>query len=224
MRAMMGALQVYPKEGTQGAGDNVEMTANVGSTKKMPQSALDSLNIPQGKDENKASLEEMGGIAGLMGKLGVDPEKGYSQEDVGVMRVMFGTNEFPESPMDSFLSLLWEACMDTTLLILLAAATVSLIIGVIEEPDGGWIEGAAIYIAVVLVANIGAGNDYSKQLQFKALEASSAEDERCSVFRDESIERINPKDLVVGDIIVLQVREEKSINTALCLIYARSLC
>ena len=68
-----------------------------------------------------------------------------------------------------------------------------------------WIEGAAIFIAVFLVANISAGNDYSKELQFRALEATSAEDERVSVFRQGTIERINPMDCVVGDILVLQV-------------------
>lgn len=166
---------------------------------------MDSLNVPQEKDENKANLDALGGVTGFMAKLGVNPETGFNQEEVHIQRELYGTNAFPESPMDTFLELLWAACMDTTLLILLAAATVSLVIGIIEEPDGGWIEGAAIYIAVVLVANIGAGNDYSKQLQFKALEASSAQDERCSVFRDSCIERINPIDLVVGDIIILQV-------------------
>ena len=95
--------------------------------------------------------------------------------------------------------------MDPTLLLLLAAASVSLIIGTIREPEAGYIDGIAIYIAVFLVSNISAGNNYSKELQFRALEESSAKDERCSVLRDASIQRINPFDLVVGDIIVLQV-------------------
>ena len=68
----------------------------------------------------------------------------------------------------------------------------------------GWIEGAAIFIAVFLVSNISAFNDYSKELQFRALEASSNQDERTSVLRNSVVELINPSDLVVGDIIVLQ--------------------
>ena len=84
-------------------------------------------------------------------------------------------------------------------------AAVSLVIGFLAHPDNGWIEGTAIFIAVFLVSNISAGNDYTKQLQFKALEQSSAKDERTSVLREGVIERINPKDLVVGDILVLQV-------------------
>ena len=120
-------------------------------------------------------------------------------------REKYGPNDFPESPMESFLSIFIGAFTDPTLLILLAAATVSLIIGVIEEPSTGWIEGAAIFIAVFLVAVISSVNDYSKELQFRQLEISSQQDERTSVFRDGNIIQINPKELVVGDILVLQV-------------------
>jgi magnesium-transporting ATPase (P-type) len=107
--------------------------------------------------------------------------------------------------MSSYLELLIAALSDTTLLILIAAASVSLVIGVISHPEDGWIEGAAIFIAIFLVGNISAGNDYTKELQFKALEHSSAQDDRTSVLREGNIERINPVDLVVGDILVLQV-------------------
>lgn len=107
--------------------------------------------------------------------------------------------------MASYFELVIAALNDMTLLILIGAASVSLLIGMLSHPEDGYIEGTAIFIAVFLVANISAGNDYTKQLQFKALEASSAKDERCSALREGTIERINPKDLVVGDILVLQV-------------------
>ena len=127
------------------------------------------------------------------------------------MRETYGDNAFPESPLDSYIMLLLEALSDGTLLILIGAATVSLVIGVITEPHHGWIEGSAIFIAIFLVSNISAGNDYSKQLQFRALEASSQADERTSVLREGTVERINPKDIVVGDILVLQVRCTSSV-------------
>ena len=136
--------------------------------------------------------------------IGVDPHNGWTQAQVLSQREKFGDNTFPESPMSSYLELLLVSLSDTTLLILIAAAAVSLVIGFLAHPEDGWIEGTAIFIAVFLVSNISAGNDYTKQLQFKALEASSAKDERTSVLRDGTIERLNPKDLVVGDILVLQ--------------------
>ena len=169
------------------------------------QEILDSLNVEQSRETNKQDLDKLGGVEGLAKALGVNFDTGLTHEQVLTQRAKYGTNKFPESPMKTFFGLLTEALSDTTLLILVAAATVSLAIGSVEDPEQGWIEGVAIFIAVFLVANISAGNDYSKELQFRALEATSQEDERVSVFREHKIERINPMDCVVGDILVLQV-------------------
>ena len=174
----------------------------------LTQATLNSLNVEQARDENKKNLDGIGGVQGLAKSIDLNISTGLSMAQVQTLRAQFGVNAFPESPMKGFLTLLLEALSDSTLLVLLAAAAVSLIIGIIEAPDHGWIEGTAIFIAVFLVANISAGNDYTKELQFRALESSSQKDERTSVFRDSSIERINPQDLVVGDIIVLQVGVE----------------
>lgn len=164
--------------------------------------------MEQQKEDNRKNLDDIGGVEGLTRIIGVNPHTGLTQEQVHDLRARFGTNAFPESPMDSFFKLLLEALSDMILLILIGAATVSLVIGVITEPDHGWIEGAAIFIAIFLVSNISAGNDYSKQLQFKALENSSADDDRTSVLREGSVERINPKDVVVGDVLVMQVSHQ----------------
>ena len=144
--------------------------------------------------------------------LGTSREIGLTSKQVTERREQFGRNEFPESPMKSYLDLLLEQLSDPTLLILLAAAAVSLGIGIYEEQvhhvQNAWIEGAAIFIAVALVSNIGAGNDYSKQLQFAALEKTADQDKRCSVVRDGVVEEINPVDVVVGDIVVLQAGDD----------------
>lgn len=172
---------------------------------ELTQHMLNSMNVEQAKGENRENLDKYGGVEGLAKMIKLDLSRGLTNEQVIAQRQLFGNNSFPETPMDSYLSLLIGALGDSTLLILLAAATVSVIIGAIQEPHEGWIDGVAIYIAVFLVSNISAGNDYSKQLQFAELEKSSAKDERTSVLRDGVIERINPIDLVVGDVIVLQV-------------------
>jgi Ca2+-transporting ATPase len=170
------------------------------------QESLDSLNVPQARKENRQFLETMGGVEGLMTQLNTNATTGLSRADVLVMRERYGTNSFPESPMKGFFALFLEAFSDTTLLILIVAAIVSLAIGIWEHgAEEGWIEGGAILIAVFLVASVSAGNDYSKELQFRSLEKSSQSDERCSVVRDGVIERVNPSELVVGDLILLQV-------------------
>ena len=171
---------------------------------------IDCMNVPQGRDENKAYLDTLGegnvrGVDRLVQMAGLNVEIGLTPSQVEKSRATFGTNSMPASPTTSYLMLLIGALSDTTLLILMGAAAISFAIGYWEDPKLGWIEGAAIFIAVFLVSNISAGNDYSKELQFRALEASSAQDERASVFREGKIELINPADLVVGDMVVLQV-------------------
>jgi magnesium-transporting ATPase (P-type) len=53
-------------------------------------------------------------------------------------RKRFGENAFPLSKLSSFLELLFDAMSDTTLVILLVAAAVSIIIGTIENPRSGY--------------------------------------------------------------------------------------
>jgi len=173
------------------------------------QATIDALNVEQARKENKANLDELGGVEGLANQLNLNLESGLSSNQVLASRAKYGPNKFPESPMDSYFSIWIAALSDTTLLILLAAASVSIGVGIYQEgPEHGWIEGGAIYIAVILVSNISAINDYSKQFQFAALEKTSAKDERCSVHRDGIIERINPVDLVVGDILIFQAGDQ----------------
>ena len=116
----------------------------------------------------------------------------------------FGANIFPESPMATFFELFAETFEDIIIIILMIASVVSLAVGMWEDPRTGWIEGTAILIAVLLVAFVTAGNNYSKELQFRALEKSSQADEKVSVLRNGEIERINPSWIVVGDVLVLQ--------------------
>jgi magnesium-transporting ATPase (P-type) len=162
------------------------------------------MNVAQAKEDNRKHLDDLGGVENLARMLGVDIHTGWSHAQVTSMRTRFGTNTFPESPMESYFSLLIQALSDGILLILIAASSVSLIIGLLTHPEDGWIEAVAIFIAIFLVSNISAFNDYSKQLQFRALEASSQNDERTSVLREGAVERINPRDIVVGDVLMLQ--------------------
>lgn len=181
---------------------------------ELTQSLIDLMNVPQNRTENRAYLDSLKDESGLSGvdllthMFGLNPITGLTANQVLEHRAKFGTNEMPASPKTSYFTLLLRALSDTTLLVLIAAACVSFGIGYWEDPKIGWIEGTAIFIAVFLVSNISAGNDYTKELQFRALESSSQQDQRTSVLRDGQVELINPADLVAGDICVLQVRTD----------------
>ena len=170
------------------------------------QEVLNSLNVDETREgEHRENLDNLGGVEGLARQLGVDLGTGLATSQVAEHRAWYGTNIFPASPFASYLELLMGALSDTTLLILLAAAAVSFGIGYWQDPSSGWVDGAAIFVAVFLVSNIAAANDYSKELQFLELEKAADVDQRTSVLRNGLIERVNPTELVVGDIIILQV-------------------
>ena len=61
----------------------------------------------------------------------------FSEEQVIDAREKYGDNEYPETPINSYFSLLYAALTDTTLLILMGAAAISLIIGIRNDPEIG---------------------------------------------------------------------------------------
>jgi magnesium-transporting ATPase (P-type) len=60
----------------------------------------------------------------------------------------YGSNVYPIPPRESWFSMFWEALQDTTLIILVVAAVISLVLGLVVPHEGeagsGWVEGAAI--------------------------------------------------------------------------------
>lgn len=123
---------------------------------------LQSLNIPQQREENLRNLNALGGVPYLIQQLRVDTTKGLTFDQVELHRRNYGTNEFPASPFTPFLTFVMNALNDPTLIMLILASLVSLSVGVLDDPEKGWIEGAAICVAVILVSFITAANNYSK--------------------------------------------------------------
>jgi len=67
----------------------------------------------------------------------------------------------------TLVELILECFEDLMLKVLLLAATVALVIGVINDGwDHGWIEGASIFFAVGIIVTVTAGNNYMKEKQF----------------------------------------------------------
>jgi Ca2+-transporting ATPase len=94
------------------------------------------------------------------------------------LRADYGTNVLPEPQRVTFMELVIAALDDRMLIMLCIAAGVSLILGMVPATQGedhdsstGWIEGAAIYFAVIIVVLTTAINDFQKEKQFRALNA-----------------------------------------------------
>lgn len=103
--------------------------------------------------------------------------------------------QFPEPESQTWLQMFLESFTDATLIVLIVAAVVSLIVGMIEDPAKGWIEGAAILFAVLLVAVVTATNNYNKESQFRKLNAVK-DDVKVGVLRNGVATTIDVKKLV----------------------------
>uniref|UniRef100_A0AC34FQ18 Cation-transporting P-type ATPase N-terminal domain-containing protein n=1 Tax=Panagrolaimus sp. ES5 TaxID=591445 RepID=A0AC34FQ18_9BILA len=169
------------------------------------------------KHEGKEVIAtKYGGIEKLCKKLNTDPQNGISnsEEELKQRRHKYGANEIPAQPMKSFFALVWEALQDLTLMILLISAIISLGLSFYHPPEedngeakaddnhqvSGWIEGAAILISVAVVVLVTALNDYTKERQFRGLQAKIKTEQKFAVIR-EGLQIQNPvNELVVGDI------------------------
>lgn len=76
----------------------------------------------------------------------------------------------------------------------------------------------AIWVAVLVVASVGAGNDYQKELQFRKLNAAK-DVLQTKAIRDGKKGVIPSTELVVGDIVLLDtgVRAHARIHVFICM-------
>ncbi|KAJ2037778.1 plasma membrane calcium, partial [Coemansia sp. S16] len=174
------------------------------------------------KDPEK--LLDLGGPDQICKALLVDPKVGLKQrEQVGsggdhhaepfqARREVFGRNTLPEAHAVTFLQLLIAAYNDRTLIMLTIASVVSLAVGVYDDLLGshkndevkvGWVEGAAISLAVIVVCFTNAINDYQKEKQFQKLNAKK-EDRTVKTLRDGNEVEIGVQEINVGDILLIE--------------------
>jgi len=132
-------------------------------------------------------------------------ETGISDTDNCAKRkATFGENTFASMPMKTYCEFVYESFEDPVLLILLGAVVIAFVVGMIEHPSEGWIEGTAIFIAVIVVSQVTAASDYNKQAQFAELYATAENDQGASVIRNGREVQLQKAEIVVGDIVVLR--------------------
>ncbi|KAH3723089.1 calcium-translocating P-type ATPase, partial [Pelomyxa schiedti] len=98
--------------------------------------------------------------------------------------------------------MIWEGLHDRILVILMISATISIILGTVENLSSGWIEGVTILAAVVVVVCVAAINDHSVQLRLQKHNERKNE-KLIKVIRDGELEQISIYDVRVGDIVAL---------------------
>ncbi|XP_071710960.1 calcium-transporting ATPase 9, plasma membrane-type, partial [Rutidosis leptorrhynchoides] len=163
------------------------------------------------RDHNITALHQYGGVKGLSEMLNTDLDKGIPAGDDTELtnrRNTFGSNTYPVKQGRSFLRFLWEAWQDLTLIILIIAAAVSLVLGIMTEGlEEGWLDGGSITFAVLLVIFVTATSDYKQSLQFQNLNAEKR-NIQLEVTRDGRREKVSIYDVVVGDVIPLNIGDQ----------------
>jgi Ca2+-transporting ATPase len=76
-----------------------------------------------------------------------------------------------------------------------------------EREHKAWIEGVAIWVAVILVSIVGSVNDYQKELQFRKLNAEK-DAINVKVVRDGKEQLVPNTDIVVGDVMMLDTGDK----------------
>lgn len=127
--------------------------------------------------------------------------QGLSLNEVERNREIYGRNELPEVPAKRFIEFVWDASQDRILILLAISAGISL---TVHFKNGGWIEGVAILIAVIIVVLVNAINDWKKELLFRSLLQVSKDGIKAKVRRSGVSDLIPVKDLTVFDIIQLE--------------------
>ncbi|OQR81907.1 calcium-transporting ATPase [Thraustotheca clavata] len=164
---------------------------------------LREINIDQMTEGNLKKIMEIGGLDGLAKKLNVNPLVGLSEDTFEQRQRVFGANVFEEAPSKSFISLFLDTLKDTTIIVLILAAVASTVTGTIEDPSKGWTEGITILFAVFLVGLVSASSNYTKEKQFRALNAKNDEF-TVKILRKGKYGQVPVTDINVGDIIVLE--------------------
>ncbi|KAG8376409.1 hypothetical protein BUALT_Bualt09G0060500 [Buddleja alternifolia] len=149
-------------------------------------------------------------VKGVAEKLKSNPDKGVPEDETDIItrKTAFGSNTYPRKKGRSFWRFVWEACRDTTLIILMVAAAASLALGIKTEGiKEGWYDGGSIALAVLIVIIFTAVSDYKQSLQFQNLNEEK-QNIQMEVVRSGRRTKISIFEIVVGDVVPLKIGDQ----------------
>ncbi|XP_073289919.1 calcium-transporting ATPase 10, plasma membrane-type isoform X2 [Primulina huaijiensis] len=162
------------------------------------------------RNHDLSLLQRIGGVKGTAEKLKSNPEKGLSNDETDLVsrKKAFGSNTYPRKKGRSFWRFVWEACRDTTLIILMVAAAASLALGIKTEGiKEGWYDGGSIALAVLIVIVFTAISDYKQSLQFQNLNEEK-QNIQMEVIRGGQRIKVSIFEMVVGDVVPLKIGDQ----------------
>ena len=136
-------------------------------------------------------------------RLGVNPDIGLSSEAVEESRRKNGVNAFTPRKPKSVFKKIWDAATEPMIIMLLAAAAITLGVNFVRYFTGGeteFIECIGIFAAIFLAVGVTVIMEGKSEKAFEALNKIN-EDIQVKVLRNGAVTQISQRDLVVGDIM-----------------------
>lgn len=146
----------------------------------------------------------------LLQATGADSEHGLSESQVQASRQKYGANTFVRTGTESMLKRIWDASTEPMLLMLLFAAIITLAVNITRYFTGGeynFLECAGIFAAIFLSVAITIVTEGKSAKAFEALSKIN-EDTLIKVLRDGEPQLTPQKDIVIGDILLIETGDK----------------
>ena len=133
--------------------------------------------------------------AAVVEEIGSDLHKGLSDKEAAERLTKYGPNELKGKPHATIWEMLLEQFKDFLVLILIGASIVSAFVGEVADS-------LVIIVIVVLNAALGVFQEAKAEKAMEALQKMAAPNSK--VIRDGNIQTVHSRELVVGDIVLLE--------------------
>lgn len=146
----------------------------------------------------------------LLAKTGTDSEKCLNPEQVEKSRSTYGTNSFVRQSHESLAKRIWDASTEPMLVMLIFAAIITLAVNITRYFTGGeynFLECVGIFAAIALSVVITIITEGKSAKAFEALNKIN-EDTLIKVIRNGEPQLITQKEIVVGDIIMIETGDK----------------
>lgn len=213
LKGMEKGLQTNCKAGLSVEEVNVPKKVSYAEAIKVAEESVDGLNSGFEKLASEGLIPDTKEKEADTRPSTTQTHHGHDSELFADRKRVFKDNRLPEKKGKSLLQLMWITYNDKVLMLLSAAAVVSLAIGLYQtfapnpghedEPKVEWVEGVAIIAAIVIVVIVGSLNDYSKERQFARLNRKK-QDRLVKVVRSGKTQEISVFDILVGDVLHLE--------------------
>ncbi len=146
----------------------------------------------------------------LLSKTGTDREKGLTPQQAEESRKVYGSNSFASQAHESLLRRIWDASTEPMLVMLIFAAIITLAVNIARYFTGGeynFLECVGIFAAIALSVVITVITEGKSAKAFEALNRIN-EDTLIKVLRDGEPQLIPQREIVVGDIIMVETGDK----------------